>query len=264
MSLAASYDAIYLAPHLDDGALSCGGQIFGRAARGERVLLVTVFTGDVPAEPLSEDARKVLFYMRLKPESAMAVRRREDREACRELGADFDHWGLQECIYRRAASGELLYPNLPEVFAEPEPDDEESVLAELEPRLRALPAAGGIFAPLTVGGHVDHRLTRRAAERVFGKAVGFYEDYPYVRRFRALGKTLRKRSQWRPEVVALRPEDLAAKVRAIAAYPSQFIGLFGTVRRMEKAIRRHSRKVGGERIWWHLESRASKPASGRL
>lgn len=28
-----SYDALYLSPHLDDAALSCGGQLHGLAAR---------------------------------------------------------------------------------------------------------------------------------------------------------------------------------------------------------------------------------------
>ena len=47
------YHAIYLAPHLDDAVLSCGGQIFERTARGENVLVVTVMAGDVVHAPSS-------------------------------------------------------------------------------------------------------------------------------------------------------------------------------------------------------------------
>jgi len=258
MSLAPSYDAIYLSPHPDDGALSCGGQIFRRVARQERVLLVTVFAGDAPAEPLGECARKILFHMGLPAGEAMALRRREDRQACRELGADFDHWPLPECIFRRSPStGRVLYPSRRDIFREPAAEDER-ILAELESRLRALPPAPSVFAPLAVGGHVDHRLTRRAAERVLSTAVGCYEDFPYVRRFRALGTALGGKAGWRPEVVALEPQDLAAKVRALAAYPSQLAGLFGGAERMARTVRRYARKVGGERLWYRREQVGSQ------
>ena len=49
------------------------------------------------------------------------------------------------------------------------------VLAELR---RAYPAAT-IYAPLGIGGHVDHCLTHQAARRIDGP-VAFYEDMPYA------------------------------------------------------------------------------------
>ncbi|MFQ5421191.1 MAG: PIG-L family deacetylase, partial [Anaerolineae bacterium] len=52
------YDAIYLSPHLDDAALSCGGQIFTRTSAGESVLVVTVMAGDAPpglSSPIVEE-----------------------------------------------------------------------------------------------------------------------------------------------------------------------------------------------------------------
>ena len=44
------YDALYLSPHLDDAALSCGGQIAQATRRGARVLIVTVMAGDPPVD----------------------------------------------------------------------------------------------------------------------------------------------------------------------------------------------------------------------
>ena len=41
----AGYRHIYLSPHLDDAALSCGGGIAAQRAAGERVLVVTFCTG---------------------------------------------------------------------------------------------------------------------------------------------------------------------------------------------------------------------------
>ncbi len=37
-----AYDHVYLSPHLDDAALSCGGAIARHVAAGQRVLVVTI------------------------------------------------------------------------------------------------------------------------------------------------------------------------------------------------------------------------------
>jgi LmbE family N-acetylglucosaminyl deacetylase len=249
-----AYDAVYLSPHLDDAALSCGGQIHRRVRHGERVLVVTAFTGDLPPEPLSDGAAKILHYMGLEPEEAMAVRRREDLDACDELGAEVEHWPLLESVFRRGAGGEVFYPTVSSIFADPAPADAAAVAGELEARLRALPAASAVVAPLGVGGHVDHRLLRDAAVRVFGPGIGRYEDFPYVRAFRALSRTLGRRSGWRSESVPLDRTDVDAKIRAVAAYRTQVGPLFRGVRRMPRAVRRYARKVGGERLWFPADA----------
>lgn len=254
----AVYDAVYLSPHLDDAALSCGGQIHRRVRRGERVLVVTAFTGDLPPEPLSDGAAKILHYMGLEPEEAMEVRRREDLEACDELGAEVEHWPLLEVIARRSSGGEAHYPTFGSIFAEPKAEDAAAVAGELEARLRALPAASAVVAPLGVGGHVDHRLLRDAAVRVFGPAVGRYEDFPYVRTFRALSRTLGRRSRWRSESIPLDRSDVDAKIRAVAAYRTQVGPLFRGVRRMPRAVRRYARKIGGERLWFPADAVAGE------
>lgn len=244
------YDAIYLSPHLDDGPLSCGGQIHRRVVRGERILMVTIFAGDVPGKPLSDFARHVLSLMELAPDGAMAVRRQEDRQAARELGdgVEVAHWDFPEAIYRRSASGRELYGSPAELFGRPDTED-GGLVDELEARFRSLPAAARVLAPLGVGAHVDHQLVRRAAERLDGHDLGFYEEFPYVRQFRAVSKALGRKSAWRRETVALGPEDLSARIRAIAAYPSQVKPLFRGDERMAQRVRRYCRKVGGERIW---------------
>lgn len=208
------YDAIYLSPHLDDAVLSCGGQIHRQVVARARVLVVTLFAGDVPGGPLSEIAREILHYMGLEPGNAMAFRRREDERACGELGADFEHRRLQESVYRRSRStGEVFYGDRGSIFGEPATGDAELV-GVLQDKLRQLPPAAKVYSPLGVGSHVDHLLLRQAAEEAFGGRLAYYEDFPYVQRFRALGKALGRKSKWRSEVVALAPEDVAARVRA--------------------------------------------------
>ena len=43
-------DHLYLSPHFDDAALSCGGQIATFTAAGQSVLVVTITGGDPPAD----------------------------------------------------------------------------------------------------------------------------------------------------------------------------------------------------------------------
>ncbi|MEM8932071.1 MAG: PIG-L family deacetylase [Acidobacteriota bacterium] len=244
------YEAIYLSPHLDDVVLSCGGRMHRRAARGENVLAVTVFTGDVPDGPLSELAATVLMHMGLSREEASERRRQEDLAACELLGAEAIHWPYDDATYRRDEAGEPSYTTARELFAGTPTAADTDLEDELVEAFGQLPPADLIAAPLGVGGHVDHLLVRRAAERVFGQKVAFYEDFPYVRKLFALRRTVGDRRQWHSVPEPLDPSDLVAKVRAVAAYTSQVPPLFGDERRMERQIRRRAKRVGGERLWY--------------
>ncbi|MEM6797489.1 MAG: PIG-L family deacetylase [Acidobacteriota bacterium] len=243
------YDGIVLSPHLDDAALSCGGRIHRRTARGEKVLVVTVFTGDVPEGPLPELAAQVLLSMGLRRDEAMERRREEDERACEILGAELMHWPYLECPLRRGAGGAPLYQDYRGLFGQPSPED-EALIEDLAEAMRGLPRADHLVAPLAVGSHVDHHLVRRAAERAFGDRLAFYEDFPYVRKTFALGRALGKRRAWREESLALGLDDVRAKVDSVAAYRSQIAPLFGDEAIMERRVRRWVRKVGGERQWF--------------
>ena len=242
------YDALYLSPHLDDVALSCGGQIHRRTSRGERVLVVTVFTADVPDGAISELASKVLLWMGLRREDATEIRRREDEAAAEILGAETIHWPFPEATFRRNG-GLPLYTEAEDLFGETSPA-EGLLIGEISESLALLPMADAIFAPLGVGSHVDHQVVRRAAEKAFGDRLAYYEDFPYVRKLFALGRALGHRSAWRPVKLELEREDLEARSRAIEAYTSQVTPLFGDVSRMRRAVKRHARRVGGERLWY--------------
>lgn len=241
-------DAIYLSPHLDDVALSCGGQIARRTRAGEEVLVVTVFAGDEPPGGHSGLARRLHRVFGIDRE-VVATRRREDLESCRRLAAAAEHWDLLEAIYRREPLvGAHLYPELDSLFGSVRPPDDE-LRATLRDRLRGLPTAPEVFGPLAVGGHVDHRLLREAAEAELGPRLAYWEDYPYVEKWRALGRALGGRRGWRPETLPLAEADLAAKTEAIAAFRSQVGALFGSRWKLERRVRRRARRLGGERVW---------------
>jgi len=242
------YDLVVLSPHLDDAALSCGGSIHRSVRGGGRVLVATLFAGDPLHVARSGFAREVESRWAL-GEQVMERRRAEDERAMAILGVEARHSPLVDALYRTGDDGEPLYPSLAELRAEER--DPAALEEQLEESIRTLPSARRVLAPLAVGGHVDHRLTRRAAERVFGAApeVRYYEDYPYSRSRFALRRALGRRRWWLPEVVELDPADVEARCAAILAYASQLGTAFEGERDLRRQVRREVSRRGGERLW---------------
>jgi len=247
-----SYGAVVLSPHLDDAALSCGGQIADRVMGGERVLIVTVFAGDEPQAARSPLAQEIHRSWRL-GKAAMAERRAEDVEACGILGADWAHWPFCDAIHRREpASGRPLYKSLGELMGRPHSVDQELV-QHIADRLAGLAPIQALLVPLAVGSHVDHLLTRRAAESVFGAArLVYYEDYPYSRRPHAVERALetdRSGASWRSELILTSRSAVRKKMAAVDAYRSQLRSLFWGRRLARLSLWWRWRTRGGERVW---------------
>lgn len=246
-----TYDSIYLAPHLDDAVLSCGGQIFEETRRGQAVLVVTVMAGDPPPN-VSGYAQSLHSRWEL-PEETATARRREDLAACALLGADALHWPVPDCIYRTApANGTPMYLSDEDIFGEIHPAD-APLVKELTGRLAALPPANRIVAPLTVGHHVDHQLVRQAAERHFGHRLEFFEDFPYVQTERSQD-FLQNSGQpnWQAEVSPVSDAALCARLEAVLAYKSQLSTFFTDRADLERQVFGYARRIGGERIWRQL------------
>jgi LmbE family N-acetylglucosaminyl deacetylase len=245
------YEAIYLSPHLDDAALSCGGQIHQRTAVGQSVLIVSIMTGDPPAGPFSDFAESLHRRWGLAAYAVAAARQAEDAAACARLGAACIHWPVLDCVYRLdPQSGQPLYPTWPEVITAVHPAD-QPLIKQLAGQMAALPAADRVFAPLAAGGHADHRIVRAAAESCFGERLVYYEDYPYVADEAALTAVVSPDDPtWRPQVIPLTPADMRAKLAAITAYASQFHTFFTDEADLAQKVGAYADFVGGERVWW--------------
>lgn len=219
-----TYNWIYLSPHLDDVALSCGGQIAQATQRGERVLIVTITAGD-PVALVSDYAASL--HTRWELVNATEARRQEDLAACAILGADALHWAVPDCIYRVDDQGAPFYASDADIFGAVAPA-EMALVDELATQMRALPPAGRIVAPLTVGNHVDHQLTRLAAEQAFSRQrLLYYEDYPYAQQPGKLAQAIGDHpGQWRADVALLDERDLHIKFDAVAAFRSQLSTFF--------------------------------------
>ncbi len=238
------YRHIYLQPHFDDAALSCGGAILLQVATGQKALIVTVF-GGLPPEGtrISAFAQQIQQRMSLGIDGAEAVRRRrvEDSTAAGVLGADTLWLDFPEALYRGTPA---LYQGEDALFgavnAADLPLDEQlsSVFATIAERA---PQAA-IYAPLGVGNHVDHQLVCSAADRLAQRKlnVKFYEDFPYITRPNALQARQKALGiQMEPELVEI-SGLLDGKEEAIKAYASQVPNLFGSEDRLTTALRDYS------------------------
>jgi LmbE family N-acetylglucosaminyl deacetylase len=244
------YKAIYLSPHLDDAVLSCGGQIQQQTAVRNPVLIVTLMAGE-PAKGIQlSDFAKSLHQRWEAVQDAVAVRRAEDVVACQILWADHLHLSVPDCVYRPdPTTGEPCYPTWESVITTLHPAD-ETVLEYLRQQLQRLPPAEHVFAPLTAGNHVDHRLTRWAAEQVFGSKLLYYEDYPYTQAREEVTAVLKPTpEEWQSIQIPLTQTAVRAKIDAIWAYTSQISTFFEDRADLEAKIAQYTALVGGEQVW---------------
>lgn len=202
-----------LSPHLDDAAFSVGGTLARHAAEGWRVVVATLFTGNV-ARP-SGFALACQLDKGLGAEvDYMALRRAEDRAACAALGARPLHLPFLEAPHRG-------YDSAPALFAGVRSGDcigdrLEGAVRRLLARLR--PTA--VFAPAAIGNHVDHLHVRAAAKAcVPAQRLHWWADWPYYDRAQALPAY--------SVVTALTPSERDRKLQACLAYASQLGFQFG-------------------------------------
>jgi hypothetical protein len=171
---------IYLSPHLDDVALSCGGLVWEQVQAGDRVSIWTICAGNPPPGTLSAFAESIHVRWQTGAQ-AVAQRRAEDLRSCQILGATPRHFALADCLYRRdAAAGTPFYASEEALFGEIHPGDAGLVHSLGQQMADLLNGGENLISPLAIGGHVDHRLVR-AAESL-QHPLWYYADYPYVAR----------------------------------------------------------------------------------
>jgi LmbE family N-acetylglucosaminyl deacetylase len=268
---------VFISPHLDDAILSCAGRIQRHVARGERVVLLTIFSH---ADP--EDA------------AGWAGRRREDAAAATLLGAEPRWLGMPDAPFRDPAYAGFDFDVLTGPHAPGDARWRERLTERLREELEAL-CPGMVYAPLGVGDHVDHRLVFEAAAELRPSAR-FYEDHPYAlvahavrRRLDALGlvtgdptpppapaaylaalaaapyiarylppgparaRCFARLRDWPTpprhrlvpvELERLDPASADLAERAIWTYASQAPDLFGTRERYRALVRAHAERLG--------------------
>lgn len=258
---------IFLSAHPDDVVLSCGGLLHQLVAQQQRVVVITVCAGEPSKGLLSELAEELHtrwassagWPSPLTAKQVVNLRREEDLAALAALDAEAVHLTLSDAIYRRDPMNQRpLYPATGALFA-PLPAAEETLVRRAAHQLTTLLQGFGrqqVYAPLGLGNHVDHQITRRATEQS-ARIFAYYEDYPYATGEAGLKTTPAQLPAsdrlLRPLLMSLTEADLAAKLQAIQHYKSQLSSFWPSAEAMAAAVRQFAQQVGGatlaERLW---------------
>ncbi|MEK7389804.1 MAG: PIG-L family deacetylase [Elusimicrobiota bacterium] len=248
---------VFLSPHLDDAALSCGALIAQLSAAGQACLVVTVCAGVPPAGfVFSKAALRLHRSWGLRDETAVQTRLAEDSAAMALLGAQRRLLDFLDDMYRPPVLVERARRKLARLGAElgawtRATTVDARLAADVAAALRdirILYPGTAWYAPLGVGLHPDHLAVYEAARRLpdMGDAMLFYEDFPYgvvpgasARRLAEIGGQQTRRP------FRIEEKALASKLSAISAYGSQVSTLIdGGAAAMPQAVSEF-----GERFW---------------
>ena len=237
---------IYLSPHLDDAVYSCGGKVWQDIQRGDSAEIWTIFAGD-PTSELTPFARELHTRWGVGVE-AVDRRRGEDRAACSVLGATYRHLDHPDCIYRLyPETGEPVIRENDDLFRPVQPGElalVRQICDELlERNIEGLP----LFSPLGIGGHLDHRIVRAAAEAT-GLPLVYYADFPYAaERFVEVANDVPDGCD--PETYTLNENAREKWMEGVAAYASQLSSFWPSIDAMHASIREYSQLLLGHTVW---------------
>ncbi len=252
---------IYISPHFDDAVLSCGGLIWEQTQKGIPVEIWTVCAGDAPPGPLSMLAMVCHHQWGIESaEEVIAARRIENQEAAARVGAETVNFSIPDCIYRRSPTGELLYPE--DVFVPIHPFEQDLDVEIAAALTSELLPDDIVVSPLAIGGHLDHALTRLAAERLalnrraefveaevegLDRPLCYYADIPYLLNHPEMLVPAAK--GLKETLCPISKKQLGVWQSGIAAYATQIPMLFETGEKMQEAIRLYWETRRGVRLW---------------
>jgi LmbE family N-acetylglucosaminyl deacetylase len=185
----------FISPHQDDAIFSAGGLISYLASRTE-VVIVNVFDGcgDVPYTLSARTFAKQCGYKKICDLSLQ--RHIEDREVAKTLNVSLIDLGFDDAVFRKRKVNNKFLLGVGKVVPEilhiypiyrlnirrgKISTQDKELMYILKKRLKEVVNKDRdiVFCPMSVGGHVDHRIVKKVCQDVFKNAF-FWMDYPYV------------------------------------------------------------------------------------
>jgi LmbE family N-acetylglucosaminyl deacetylase len=238
---------IYLSPHFDDVALSCGGLVWEQVRSGDTVSIWTVCAGSAPDGGLSPFAKELHLCWRTN-QDATAQRRLEDLHSCQRLGTTSQYFTIPDCIYRlNPHTDEFLYISEESLNGSLQRADTENISLLREEIKSRIPQDVTLVCPLGLGNHVDHQLTRLAAEGL-DRTGWYYADYPYVLRCNEKLEQLEQEG-WISQTFPISQEGLVAWQDSIADHASQISTFWKDELEMRVALSDYLEQNQGIRLW---------------
>ena len=243
---------VYLSPHFDDVALSCGGLVWEQSRSNESADIWTICAAEPPQGDLSPLAQELHTRWQV-GQNAPAQRKAEDVQSCQQLGAGYRYFSIPDCIYRRHPHTNTHMYASEMSLNEPLHSGDIPLVQDLtQELLQSLQENVILVCPLALGNHVDHQLTRRATEES-GIVHWYYADFPYVLQCRAQLDQL-ERSGWMSQVFPISSTGLAVWQESISAHASQISTFWADDLAMRQSVSDYLDWYHGIRLW-------RKPAS---
>jgi len=237
---------IYLSPHFDDVAFSCGGLVWEQVQSGEEVSILTVCAGEPPAGPISPYAQSLLDRWET-GQDAVSVRSAENLRSCHILGATAINLTISDVIYRHSPlDGSPICESDADLTAGLRPDEIQLIDNLRDDLEKNIPMDSEIVSPLALGGHVDHRLVRAAVEEL-GRSVWYYADFPYLIDLDESPQELEK--ELNHKLFPISERGLEIWMASIAAHSSQISTFWAGTDQMREAVRTYWEPFQGLRIW---------------
>ncbi len=220
---------IFLSPHLDDAVLSCGMLLHQLSRCHKKISVITIFTQADPQITTAFTKRFVAKCGYVRAKSLFNQRKREDQMAMSLLKANCIHLGFKDAAWRtNKLSSKPLYPGRHRLFSG-KPRLQDNILAFQVTRALEIyksrwhQAGALLFAPLGIGGHVDHVITQKIAAG-FKLPVFYWEDFPYNLNLVNREQFLVQHHRFK-QLFSLNREILT-KRRLVGLYKSQLPSLF--------------------------------------
>jgi len=237
---------IYLSPHFDDVAFSCGGLVWEQIQSGEEVSILTVCAGEPPAGPISPYAQSLLDRWETGP-NAVSVRNAENVLSSQILGATAINLTIPDVIYRRSpVDGTPICESDADLTAGLRPEEIQLIDNLRDDLEENIPMDSEIVSPLALGGHVDHCLVRAAVEKL-GRTVWYYADFPYLIEVDETPQELEE--ELNHKLFPISERGLEIWMASIAAHSSQISTFWAGTDQMREAVRTYWEPFQGLRIW---------------
>jgi len=238
---------IYLSPHFDDIAFSCGGLLWEQTQKGDIVEVWTICAAPPPTNRLSTFASSKHASWKT-GKDRVDQRKLEDQTACHLMGAKPRYFSVQDCIYRQnQETGEFFYPSEKALWGPIHPSDQPIIDKIASGINHSLSEDVTIVSPLAIGNHVDHKITRMAAEKLT-RNLWYYADFPYVLNDPE-SINLLLNTGWTSTIFPISQQGLNIWTRSVLSYTSQISTFWDNESEVQRSLQHYLELWGGIALW---------------
>lgn len=179
-----------LSPHLDDAVLSCG-QLIKELSDRSNMTVINIFT-KAHHGPYTLSAKKYLSQCGKYSDAEKLYKDRikEDKKALNMLGVkNIINLDLTDALFRKSRQqspfGNILpefnhlYPTYRYHVIGKYSKCDDSVNTLITKFQSIIKQNAYVFVPLNIANHIDHQITKKAAEKLNNKII-HYLEYPYI------------------------------------------------------------------------------------